>query len=559
VLYVHLNENWFIAKMLLKLSVLFLCMGLVLSAYHKRHRHLEKINFVELCIDKGPNEFFRINEEHDCNEVFQCSEKGLLPLRCPSNLAFDIEKQICDWTRNVKNCKQLQKSKIKLSEFAYERTICPSGQTGCISKECIDTELFCDGVVHCRDGSDETMCSADQDPNFAPKCNKTTCKLPECYCSENGDSIPNDLPRESVPQMIMITFDDAVNNNNIDIYDELFAAGRNNPNGCSIKGTLFLSHKYTNYSAVQDLHRRGHEIAVHSITHNSDESYWANGTVDQWSKEMAGARLIVERFANITDNSVVGMRVPLLKVGGNNQFKMMENQGFLYDSSMGVPLSSRPKYPYTLHHRMPHQCHGNFQKCPTRSASVWEIPMNEYDRRENPEDGSELSGCVMVDQCSNLVSGQLFYNFLEHNFNRHFDSNRAPLGLYFHASWLLNRVFLDTLIDWIDEKLEMKSVYFTTMTQVIRWMQNPTPLNQINQFEPFLQKCDVQGPPSCYHPNQCALTNRDLPGETIRLHTCLPCEGIDVYPWINQPTGEFLIPDVAVVAAEANITFPDPL
>lgn len=28
----------------------------------------------------------------------------------------------------------------------------------------------------------------------------------------------------------------------------------------------FVSHKYTNYSAVHDTHRRGHEIAVHSIT-----------------------------------------------------------------------------------------------------------------------------------------------------------------------------------------------------------------------------------------------------------------------------------------------------
>jgi hypothetical protein len=28
----------------------------------------------------------------------------------------------------------------------------------------------------------------------------------------------------------------------------------------------FVSHKYTNYTAVQETHRRGHEIAVHSIT-----------------------------------------------------------------------------------------------------------------------------------------------------------------------------------------------------------------------------------------------------------------------------------------------------
>ena len=51
--------------------------------------------------------------------------------------------------------------------------------------------------------------------------------------------------------MITITFDDAVNVNNIDLYNEIFNGQRRNPNGCDIKGTFFISHKYNNYSAVQ--------------------------------------------------------------------------------------------------------------------------------------------------------------------------------------------------------------------------------------------------------------------------------------------------------------------
>lgn len=35
-----------------------------------------------------------------------------------------------------------------------------------------------------------------------------------------------------------------------------------------------------------------------------------------------------------------------------------------------------------------------------------------------------------------LSPGDQFYAFLNHNFERHYDSNRAPLGLYFHAAWL---------------------------------------------------------------------------------------------------------------------------
>lgn len=74
------------------------------------------------------------------------------------------------------------------------------------------------------------------------------------------------------------------------------------------------TEKLTNVVHVlQDLHRRGHEIAVHSITHNDNENFWSNATVDDWAKEMAGMRIIVEKFANITDNSVVGLRAPYLR------------------------------------------------------------------------------------------------------------------------------------------------------------------------------------------------------------------------------------------------------
>lgn len=81
--------------------------------------------------------------------------------------------------------------------------------------------------------------------------------VPTGFCSPDGTQIPGRLEPNTVPQMIMISFDDAVNNNNIEIYNKLFKEGRNNPNGCSIKSTFFISHKYTNYSAVQELHRKG--------------------------------------------------------------------------------------------------------------------------------------------------------------------------------------------------------------------------------------------------------------------------------------------------------------
>ncbi len=52
--------------------------------------------------------------------------------------------------------------------------------------------------------------------------------------------------------MIMLSFNGAVNVDNFKIYEEIFNEKHAiNPNNCTAKGTFFVSHKYTNYSAVQ--------------------------------------------------------------------------------------------------------------------------------------------------------------------------------------------------------------------------------------------------------------------------------------------------------------------
>merc|ERR1712001_633193 len=192
-------------------------------------------------------------------------------------------------------------------------------------------------------------------------------------------------------------FDDAINNNNIDLYREIFNKQRKNPNGCDVKASFFVSHKYTNYSSVQEMHYMGHEIAAHSITHNDEE----------------------------------------------------------------------------------------------------------------------LPGCAMVDSCSNILSGDQFYNFLTHNFYRHYDQNRAPLGLFFHAAWLKNNPeFLDAFLYWVDEILSNHNdVYFVTMTQVIQWIQNPKNVEEARTFEPWKEKCAIEPRPACISPNRCKLSPQELPGE----------------------------------------------
>lgn len=538
-----------VSRMLLLLFAFCICVSYCQIDFGANNREEEdkyKKVIVELCTNRPSNEYFRLSTETNCRDAVRCvandfsGDFTLAAVRCPSGLVFDLNQQTCDWAAKVKNCDRLTKPRTVLPNLKTDEPVCPENQLQCGDETCIDQNLFCDAKPDCQDGSDETACSADQDPNAADKCDTSQCVLPDCYCSADGTQVPGSIEVQQVPQMITITFNGAVNIDNIDIYQTIFKDDVLNPNGCSIKGTFFVSHKYTNYSAVQDLHRKGHEIGVFSITHKDDPDYWTKGSYDDWLAEMAGDRLIIERFANITDGSIIGVRAPYLRVGGNTQFQMMNDQFFVYDASIVAPLSLVPVWPYTLLYRMPHKCPGNGNNCPSRSHPIWELPINELDRRDDPTFDEQLSGCHLVSSCSNIYEKEQFKSLLDHNLNRHYQTNRAPLSLSFDTAWLqINKGFVYVLRDWITEQLATHSdIYFVTELQVIQWMQNPVDTNSLRDYTDWKDKCDVKGQPFCRLPNPCSLTTRELPGETIRLHTCLECP--NNYPWLLDPTGDGL-------------------
>ena len=118
--------------------------------------------------------------------------------------------------------------------------------------------------------------------------------------------------------------------------------------------------------------------------------------------------------------------------------------------------------------RLPHMCHGNGGNCPSRAHPVWELPINELDRRDDPDFDENLTGCHLVSSCSNIYHKEQFRRLLQHNFDRHYATNRAPLSLSFDASWLkINKGFLDVLDEWMDHiLLTFNDVYFVTEVQV---------------------------------------------------------------------------------------------
>lgn len=81
-----------------------------------------------------------------------------------------------------------------------------------------------------------------------------------------GNECSGGLQANSTPQIVLLTFDDAVNDLNKEIYASIFERGRKNPNGCPISATFYVSHEWTDYVQVQDLYADGHEMASHTVS-----------------------------------------------------------------------------------------------------------------------------------------------------------------------------------------------------------------------------------------------------------------------------------------------------
>lgn len=101
------------------------------------------------------------------------------------------------------------------------------------------------------------------------------------------------------------------------------------------------------------------------INENSLQMGLQDKGYEEWVGEMIGMREILRHFANISKSEVVGMRAPFLKPGRNTQYKVLEDFGYIYDSSIGVPPLAIPVWPYTLDYKIPHECKAG--TCPTKS------------------------------------------------------------------------------------------------------------------------------------------------------------------------------------------------
>ena len=351
--------------------------------------------------------------------------------------------------------------------------------------------------------------------NPAQPCDQSACQLPDCRCASTD--VPGGLSPSQVPQIVAIGFDDALRTSDYETYYKPVFANLQNPNGCPIGVTYFVSHNFTDYALVEHVHAVDHaEIADNSVTRRMPNTWWASATKQQLSNEINDQRTITEQWGGIPSGKITGFRVPFLGTS-EEEVKVLHENSFTYEASMSTP---ELYWPFTLDYKSP-ICNSP-ATCPAQSyPGLWLVPVN-------PLKQSNGFNCDTLDACNVPQSKQEWVDLLWANFNAHYETNRSPFNLYSQADQPGNRA--DALREFLSQALALGDVYVVTHSQIIDWVRNPVPSSAAVNFEPW--QCPSRPPPRCdYLAPTCSMTFNHQ--QTLK--SCSSCP--NNYPTLGNPQG----------------------
>ncbi|XP_041373949.1 chitin deacetylase 1-like [Gigantopelta aegis] len=299
------------------------------------------------------------------------------------------------------------------------------------------------------------------------------CKLPNCRCSNDPD-IPGKLSRSDTPQMVLVTFEEAVNEDDVPLYESIFKQG--NPNGCPPRGTFFVKHKSTDYEIVRALFDKGHEFGAESI----------NGIVptteEEWRRNLKFVKDELIK-AGLPAEDILGVRAPNLMAGGLKEFVALGDNKFLYDASCITSTfieQGNTKWPYT------YDFVDDVPKCnigttlDVKFPGKWQflIPVLNY----------KNSTCAVPQGCTTVLTQRDAFDMFFDNFSKHYEGTRAPFVLVISADFVKTDFKLAGLTQFLEYvRAAFEDTWVVTARQALQWVQDPTSNANITDFGPW--KC----------------------------------------------------------------------
>lgn len=240
---------------------------------------------------------------------------------------------------------------------------------------------------------------------------------------------------------------------------------------------------------VQQAYNAGNEIATHTLHHlEMGTDFTGNIT-----NEIVGERLWLINNCSLPAEDVVGFRSPYL-INNPLHRQALAAGGFLYDSTINEhwpnpidgetyptsPNGSERLWPYTMDYGIPEDCAWTGNLCtPTeRYPGLWEVPVWVLQTNTYP------NPAYAMDPCDGLSSTPCnTFDLFQSNFELAYNGNRAPVPIYIHSPWLSNITqfqWTQQIIQWVTTTYP--DAYFVTMHQLVQWMQNPVPKDQVGAW-----------------------------------------------------------------------------
>ncbi|KAK7487588.1 hypothetical protein BaRGS_00021138 [Batillaria attramentaria] len=330
------------------------------------------------------------------------------------------------------------------------------------------------------------------------------CNPPNCRCW-NDEAIPGGIPVEDTPQTVLISFEYAINEVNIEQYQAIFQ-GTTNPNSCQAVGTFFVQETGTQMDKVKDLYDAGHEIGVTSPDGTSPK------TEEEWATSLQQMRAAVAA-SGIPAADVVGVRAPELKPGGESEFSALDQQDFLYDASCttssmtenrvgaitlpcGTPISrvcSSDREAPTLTEILlsaRNACTNWFDG--DSSELVWPYtydfaPGPECDYGEGPETAfpgrwqflvADLAfngtKCATPQACIDVATERDAFDMLYNSFIKHYEGTKSPFLIVINPDWALTPFKLEGTRQFVEYiRSAFEDTWILSMRQALDWVRNP--------------------------------------------------------------------------------------
>ncbi|KAK7106266.1 chitin deacetylase 7-like isoform X2 [Littorina saxatilis] len=287
------------------------------------------------------------------------------------------------------------------------------------------------------------------------------CSPPDCRCW-NDDAVPGNVPVKETPQVIMVTFEYAVNKANVDFYNGLFQ-GSVNPNNCPAVGTFFVQQTNTDMAVVKSLADNGHEIGVMSI----DGTLPATG--EQWRNNIAQVRSAAVA-QGVPEAEILGVRAPNLRPGGLDEFTAMAQEQFLYDASCSTSKfvdQSSLLWPYTYDFAPGIDCdngEGPEQEFPGK----WQVLVADL----------EFNGtkCASPSACTQVATQRDAFDLFYNSFIKHYEGSRSPFMIVINPQWVtydFKREGTRQFIEYVRAAFE--DTWVLSVRQALEWVRQPVP------------------------------------------------------------------------------------